>query len=51
MTALKELWLEGTKVTGNGVSKLQQALPTCKIYWDPPTPDERQSPAAPDQRR
>ena len=48
---LKYLTLWGTKVTDSGVKKLQQALPNCKIYWEPPTKDERQSPAAPDQLR
>jgi hypothetical protein len=48
---LRDLDLKNTKVTDEGVKKLQQALPNCKIEWDPPTKDERQSPAAPDQLR
>jgi Leucine-rich repeat (LRR) protein len=48
---LQELHLEGTKVTEAGVKKLQQALPNCKIEWEPPTKDDRQGPAAPDQFR
>jgi len=51
LSQLKELYLGQTKVTDAGVKKLQQALPNCKIEWDPPTKDERQSPAAPDQLR
>jgi hypothetical protein len=46
---LQVVGLVGTKVTDRGVKKLQQALPNCKIEWMPPTPDERQSPAKPDQ--
>ena len=35
LTGLTELWslsLEDTMVTDAGVTKLQQALPTCSIY-------------------
>jgi len=31
LSQLKELWLTGTKVTNQGVKKLQQVLPNCKI--------------------
>lgn len=49
LSQLKCLLLDDTKVTDAGVKKLQQALPKCEIYWNPPTKDERQSPAVPDQ--
>jgi len=32
LSQLKELWLTGTKVTAQGVKKLQQVLPKCTIY-------------------
>jgi hypothetical protein len=48
---LEILNLSETRVTVAGVKKLQQALPKCNIMWTPPTKDERQSPAAPDQLR
>ena len=38
LAALKQLNLNLTRVTADGVKKLQQALPNCKITWDPPTP-------------
>jgi hypothetical protein len=41
----------GGTITDAGMKNLQQALPKCKIEWEPPTKDERQSPAAPDQLR
>ena len=46
---LSELRLGAAKVTDAGVKTLQQALPKCKIEWKPPTKDERQGRAAPDQ--
>jgi hypothetical protein len=49
LSRLERLFIEDTKVTEEGVEKLQQALPNCKIYWEPPTKDKRQSRAAPDQ--
>jgi len=49
LSELYWLWLDNTKVTDAGVRKLQQALPKCMIEWTPPTKDERQSPAKPDQ--
>jgi len=50
---LHDLYLNNTRVTEAGVKRLQHALPNCNIHWEPvvPTPDERQSPAAPDQLR
>ncbi len=48
---LRVIELLDTNVTDAGVKRLQQALPTCVIDWCPPTKDERQSPAAPDQPR
>ena len=45
------LLLGSTQPTTNGLKRLRQSLPNCKIEWEPPTPDERQSPAAPDQLR
>jgi hypothetical protein len=51
LAQLKELQLADTNVTTEGVNRLQRALPKCKIDWRPPTSDERQSPAAPDQLR
>ena len=49
LTQLHGLSLDHTKVTEEGVKNCQQALPNCKIEWTPPKPDERQSPAKPDQ--
>jgi hypothetical protein len=52
METLKDLEvvdLSGTLVTEQGVKKLQQALPKCKVYWQPSTKDERQSRATPAQ--
>jgi hypothetical protein len=49
LTQLRFLNLTDTKATDEGVKKLQQALPNCTIEWNPPTKDERQSPAKPDQ--
>lgn len=46
---LQKLYLDGTQVTEGGVKRLQQALPNCKIIWEPPTTAERQSRAMPDQ--
>ena len=46
---LQWLALDGTHVTAEGVNKLRQALPNCTITWEPPTKDQRQSRAAPDQ--
>jgi len=48
---VKELGISGRYVTDAGIKKLQQTLPNCKIYfyWKPPTKDERQSRAGPDQ--
>jgi hypothetical protein len=46
---LKQLYLDRTHIADAGVKKLQQALPKCRIYWEPPTSDERQRRAAPDQ--
>jgi hypothetical protein len=48
---LRYLDLVATQVTEAGLKNIQQALPTCKIEWTPPTKDKRQSPAAPDQLR
>jgi len=48
-TQLEWLGIENTKVTAEGVKKLQKALPKCEIYWPPPTKDEGQNRAAPDQ--
>jgi hypothetical protein len=31
LSQLETLWLHGTKVTDQGVQKLQQALPNCQI--------------------
>jgi hypothetical protein len=42
LTKLKDLSLFGTKVSSSGVKKLQQALPRCKISWNPLTQDKRQ---------
>jgi hypothetical protein len=41
LTALREVHLTDTEVTETGVRKLQQALPLCKIFWNPPTTDGR----------
>ena len=41
MRQLKKLDLNDTQVTNEGVKKLQQALPACKIEWEPPTPPAR----------
>ncbi|MGA2031646.1 MAG: leucine-rich repeat domain-containing protein [Thermoguttaceae bacterium] len=38
LSQLRELSLFGTQVTGAGVKKLREALPNCKIAWEPPTP-------------
>jgi len=38
---LQYLDLENVQVTDEGVKKLQQALPTCKIIAYPPTPPTR----------
>ena len=46
---LESLDLRGTKLTNEGVKNLQRALPNCKIEWEPPTKDERQRRASPDQ--
>jgi len=51
LTDLGWLYLRNTKVTEAGIRRPQQALPKCSIAWEPPTKDERQSPAAPDQLR
>lgn len=51
LTQLQSLILYRTRVTDAGVKKLQQALPNCKIIWEPPTKEQRQSPAVPDQLR
>jgi hypothetical protein len=42
MAQLRELNLGGARVTGEGVKKLQQALPNCKIEGDP---TERRQPS------
>jgi len=41
LTELRYQDIQATKVTADGVKKLQQALPNCKITWEPPTPDAR----------
>ena len=46
---LQKLYLDRTQVTEDGVKRLQQALPNCKIIWEPPTPHERHTRATPDQ--
>jgi hypothetical protein len=38
---LAGLSLEGTRVTREGVKKLQQVLPNCYIIWEAPTPPAR----------
>jgi len=43
------LLLGSTQLTEDGLNRLRQALSNRKIEWEPPTQDERQSPAAPDQ--
>ncbi len=48
---LQSLDLTRTHVTHEGVQKLQQALPKCRIAAQPPTADERQCLASPDQLR
>jgi hypothetical protein len=37
LSKLQNLNLSGTKVTVEGVRKLQQAIPRCQIDWDDPT--------------
>jgi hypothetical protein len=49
LTNLSWLDLRDTKVTKAGLTKLQQALPNCKIHWDPPTSDEPKKPNVPDR--
>jgi hypothetical protein len=51
LTQLKQLVLASTWGTDQGVKRLQQALPDCRITWEPPTKDERQSPPSADQLR
>jgi hypothetical protein len=46
---LQKVYLDHTQVTEEGVKRLQQALPNCKIIWEPPTPHERHTRATPDQ--
>ena len=36
LTKLKALNLRNTQVTEEGIEELQEALPTCEIYWEPP---------------
>jgi len=48
---LEKLVLLNTRVTSEGVQGIQQALPNCRVDYEPPTKDKRQSPAAPDQLR
>ena len=40
LKSLEVLNLSGTKVTAAGVTKLQAALPKCKIEWDDPAKPE-----------
>jgi hypothetical protein len=49
LSQLRNLDIRWTRVTDAGMKTLQQALPHCKIEWEPPTQDELQSPASPDQ--
>lgn len=51
MASLRTFVLRESHVSAEGVKQLQESLPNCKVYWDPSTPDKRQRPAAPDQRR
>jgi hypothetical protein len=37
---LRELQLENTLVTAEGVRRLKEALPSCRIDWSPRSPDE-----------
>lgn len=37
MKSLKVLSLQGTRFTEKGLTKLKDALPMCKIDWEPPT--------------
>ena len=41
LTQLRQVDLLITHVANEGVKKLQQALPNCKIGWEPPTPPAR----------
>ncbi|MGO9114238.1 MAG: hypothetical protein ACLP9L_33910 [Thermoguttaceae bacterium] len=53
LSRLHDLYLNNTRITEAGLKRLQRALPTCNIHWEPvvPTKDEQQSPAAPDHLR
>lgn len=48
---LRDLSLGDARVTAEAVQRLRQALPNCEISWNPPTQDERQGRASPDQLR
>jgi hypothetical protein len=49
LTNLVWLDLRDTKVTKLGLNKLQQALPNCKIHWDPPPNGEPKKADVPSQ--
>jgi hypothetical protein len=49
LSQLQTLYLWNTEVTDEGVRKLRQVLPNCKVTCWPPTPDERQGRATPNQ--
>jgi hypothetical protein len=53
LSELRDLDLSESRLTVEAVEELRQALPLCKVVWNRkgPTPDERQSQAAPDQLR
>jgi len=38
LTKLEQLNLSATQVTEKGIKELQEALPNCKIHWEPPPP-------------
>jgi len=49
LSQLETLVLTNTRVTAEGIRRLQQALPDCRVIWEPPG-ETRQSPTAPAER-
>jgi len=48
---LRDLSLADAPVSAEAVQRLRRALPACEIRWEPPTKQQRHSPAAPDRPR